>query len=302
VRLLYNYALNWQGESRTALVYVDEKSDKVIQPMKRRNKGGDTPADAVEGRILVKVNSVETTAGRTQGRATASSGLDAVPEAAGKDKEKRFTALLHHITVEALSESNYALKREAEAGDGRCNVAGLWRGTGGEVARAPRLRTLRASPARRITIPTPDGTERPLSIWCLEDKIVQHAVVRVLEAIYETDFLGFSYGFRPGRGQHDALDALTVGLGRRKVNWVLDADIRRFFDAMNHDWILEFLKHRIRDKRILRLIRKWLKVGIVEDRKRTPPEWGTSRSGDIANPGQHLPALCIRPVGERMAG
>ena len=127
-------------------------------------------------------------------------------------------------------------------------------------------------------IPKPDGTQRPLSIWALEDKIVQQAVVHVLEAIYETDFLGFSYGFRPGRGQHNALDALAVGLYRRKVNWVLDADIRRFFDTMNHDWMLKFLRHRIQDKRILRLIGKWLKIGVMED-------------------GQHTRAPCGAPQG-----
>ena len=212
--------------------------------MKQPNKRGKSPAEAVEGRILVKGNSVETTAVRTQSRVAASSGLDAVRKVARKDKEATFTALLHHITIDVLRQSYRHLKHGAAAG-----IDGVtWQAYGeGLETRLQELHgqiqsgRYRASPARRVYIPKPDGTQRPLSIWCLEDKLVQQAVVYVLEAIFETDFLGFSYGFRPGRGQHDALDALSVGLYRRKVNWVLDADIRRFFDTMNHDWMLKFL-------------------------------------------------------------
>jgi group II intron reverse transcriptase/maturase len=180
----------------------------------------------------------------------------------------RFTALLHHITVDLLKQSYLSLERDSAPGiDGV-----MWQAYGDNLE--AKLTTLhdrihkgsyRARPARRTYIPKADGSRRPLSIWCLEDKIVQQAVVTVLEAIYEEDFVGFSYGFRPGRGQHDALDALHVGILRRRVNWVLDADIQGFFDAMSHSWIIRFLEHRIADKRILRLVAKWLKVGIVED-------------------------------------
>lgn len=275
-----------KGDSRTVNVHVGEKSDRVILPMKRPNKGDKSPAEAVEGRILVKGNSVETTAVRTQSRVAASSGLDAVREVARKDKEAKFTALLHHITVDVLRQSYRNLKRRAAAG-----IDGVtWQAYGeGLELRLHELHTqihrgsYRALPARRLYIPKPDGTQRPLSIWCLEDKIVQQAVVHVLEAIFETEFLGFSYGFRPGRGQHDALDALSVGLYRRKVNWVLDADIRRFFDTMNHDWMLKFLKHRIQDKRILRLICKWLKIGVLEGEKPTRAQCGVPQ-GAVVSP------------------
>ena len=197
----------------------------------------------------------------------------------------RFTALLHHITVDLLRQSYIALKRDAASG-----IDGVtWR-TYGENLEA-KLKDLherihkgsyRARPARRTYIPKADGSKRPLSIWCLEDKIVQQAVVRVLEAIYEEDFVGFSYGFRPGRGQHDALDALHAGILRRRVNWVLDADIRGFFDAMSHSWILRFLEHRIADKRILRLIAKWLKVGVVEDGRVTHSDRGAPQGAVIS--------------------
>jgi len=180
----------------------------------------------------------------------------------------RFTALLHHITADLLKQSYLALVRDAAPG-----IDGVtWQAYGENLD--DKLKNLherihrgsyRARPAKRSYIPKADGSKRPLSIWCLEDKIVQQAVVTVLEAIYEEDFVGFSYGFRPGRGQHDALDALHVGILRRQVNWVLDADIQGFFDSMAHSWIIRFLEHRIADKRILRLVAKWLKVGIVED-------------------------------------
>ncbi len=174
----------------------------------------------------------------------------------------RFTALLHHITIDLLKQSYKALKRDAVPG-----IDGVTWWAYGENLEA-KLRDLheqilkgsyRARPAKRSYIPKADGSKRPLSIWCLEDKIVQQAVVTVLEAIYEQDFVGFSYGFRPGRSQHDALDALHAGIYRRQVNWVLDADIRGFFDAMAHFLIIRFLEHRIADKRILRLVAKWLK-------------------------------------------
>lgn len=266
-------------------MYADEKSDEGVVPEKRPNKGGMPPAEAVEGRTSPKGNGGRTTAVRTQSRAAASNGLAAVRQAARQSREVRFTALLHHITIELLEQSYFALKRNSAPG-----IDGVtWQAYGENLAE--KLTELharihrggyRARPARRTDIPKPDGSQRPLSILCLEDKIVQQAVVFVLEAIYEADFMGFSYGFRPGRGQHDALDALHAGIYRRRVNWVLDADIQGFFDAMSHEWILRFLRHRIADKRILRLIAKWLKVGITEDGQVTRSSRGTPQGAVIS--------------------
>ena len=246
--------------------HADEKSDEGIVPEKRPNKGGLPPAEAVEERTSPKGNGGQTAAAWTQSQGTASNGLAAVRQAAQRNKQTRFTALLHHITIDLLRESFHALVRNAAPG-----IDGMtWRGYQDHLEE--KLRDLhgrihrgsyRARPAKRTYIPKADGSQRPLAILCLEDKIVQQAVVFVLEAIYETDFLGFSYGFRPGRGQHDALDALHAGLLMKKVNWVLDADVQGFFSAMSHDWTLRFLEHRIADKRILRLIAKWLKVGVI---------------------------------------
>jgi RNA-directed DNA polymerase len=249
-------------------MHADEKSDGGIIPEKQPNEGGLPLEEVVEERTPAKGNSQQTAAPRTQRRDRASNGLRAVRQAARQSKEERFTALLHHITADLLTRSYFALKRNAAPG-----IDGVtWQAYGEDLEE--KLTNLhgrihsgsyRARPARRIYIPKPVGSKRPLSILCLEDKIVQQAVVYVLEAIFEEDFLGFSYGFRPGRGQHDALDALYTGIFRKKVNWVLDADIQGFFDAMSHDWILRFLRHRIADKRILRLIKKWLEVGIDDD-------------------------------------
>jgi RNA-directed DNA polymerase len=249
-------------------MHAGEESDEVVVPEKRSNNEGLPSAETVEGRTSPKGNGNQATAVRTPSRGTASSRLEAVRQTARLKRDVRFTALLHHITIDLLKQSYIALKRDAAPG-----IDGVtWRAYGERLDET--LRDLherihkgsyRARPAKRTYIPKADGTMRPLSVWCLEDKIVQHAVVTVLEVIYETDFVGFSYGFRPGRGQHDALDALHAGIMRKPVNWVLDADIQGFFDAMSHNWILRFLEHRIADKRILRLIGKWLKVGIVED-------------------------------------
>ena len=249
-------------------MHAGEESDEGVVPMKRPNKEGLRSAEAVEGRISPKGNGGETAAVRTLRREAASNGLVAVRQAARQSKSVRFTALLHHITVDLLKQSYLSLARDSAPGiDGV-----MWQAYGeGLEAKLTDLHdqihkgSYRARPARRTYIPKADGSQRPLSIWCLEDKIVQQAVVMVLEAIYEGDFVGFSYGFRPGRSQHDALDALHVGILRKQVHWVLDADIQGFFDAMSHSWIIRFLEHRIADKRILRLVAKWLKVGIVED-------------------------------------
>ena len=264
----------------------DEKSDEGVLPLKRPNKGGRLPAEAVEGRTSPKGNGYQTAAVRTPSRVAASNGLAAVRQAARRCKDVRFTALLHHITVDLLEQSYFALERDAAPGiDGE-----TWQAYGEDLRE--KLTELhgrihkgsyRARPARRTYIPKPDGSERALSILCLEDKIVQQAVVYLLEAIYEEDFIGFSYGFRPGRGPHDALDALHTGIYRKRVNWVLDADVQGFFDAMSWNWTLRFLEHRIADKRILRLIQKWLKVGIREGDQTIRSERGAPQ-GSVISP------------------
>jgi RNA-directed DNA polymerase len=266
-------------------MHADENSDGVIVPEKRPNKEGLPSAEAVEGRTPPKGNGGETAAARTLRRDTASNGLIAVRRAARQSKSVRFTALLHHITTDLLEQSYLSLERDSASGtDGV-----TWQAYGENLEE--RLTDLhdrihkgsyRSRPARRTYIPKADGSRRPLAILCIEDKIVQQAVATVLEAIYEEDFVGFSYGFRPGRGQHDALDALHVGILRQRVNWVLDADIRGFFDAMSHSWILRFLEHRIADKRILRLIAKWLKVGIIEDGRVTRGQCGAPQGAVIS--------------------
>src|SRR5262245_6934048 len=273
------------GNSRTMSMHAGEESDEGVVPMKWPNKEGLPSAEAVEGRTSPKGNGGGTTAVRTQRREAASNGLVAVRQAARQSKSVRFTALLHHITVDLLRQSYLSLERDSAPGtDGV-----TWQAYGESLeAKLTELHdrlhkgSYRARPARRTYIPKADGSQRPLSIWCLEDKIVQQAVVRVLEAIYEEDFVGFSYGLRPGRGQHDALDALHVGILRRQVHWVLDADIRGFFDAMSHAWTLRFLEHRIADKRILRLIAKWLKVGIIEDGRVTRSQCGAPQGAVIS--------------------
>jgi RNA-directed DNA polymerase len=266
-------------------MYAGEKSDEGVVPGKRSNNGGSPLAEVVEGRTSPKGNGGRTAAVRTQSRGAASNGLAAVRQAARQSREVRFTALLHHITIELLEQSYFALKRNSAPG-----IDGVtWQVYGENLAE--KLTDLharihrggyRARPARRTHIPKPDGSQRPLSILCLEDKIAQQAVASVLEAIYEADFMGISYGFRPGRGQHDALDALHAGIYRRQVNWVLDADIQGFFDAMSHDWIVRFLRHRIADKRILRLIAKWLKVGITDGNRVTRSSRGAPQGAVIS--------------------
>jgi len=265
--------------------YVDEKSDKVVVPRKPSNKEGSPSAETAEGRTLPEGNSQQTTVDRTQSRVATSSGLLSVRQAAQARKDVRFSALLHHIDVELLEQSYFALKQKAAPG-----IDGVtWQAYGEglneslkDLHRRIHRGSYRAKPARRTMIPKADGTERSLSILCLEDKIVQQAVVSVLEAIYEPEFLGFSYGFRRGRSQHDALDALSTGIYRLRVNWVLDADIQGFFDAMEHDWILRFLRHRIADKRLLRLITKWLKVGTIHEGRHELSRQGTPQGAVIS--------------------
>jgi group II intron reverse transcriptase/maturase len=215
-----------------------------------------------------------------------SHGLERVRQAARQRKKERFTALLHHVTIDLLRESFHALKRNAAPGvDGmtwRYFEAGLEENLQRLHAQV-QSGAYRALPVRRQYIPKPDGKQRPLGIAALEDKIVQRAVVEVLNAIYEEDFIGFSYGFRPGRRQHDAMDALSTAITKTPVNWILDADIRNFFDGLSQEWLVRFLEHRIGDQRIIRLVRKWLKAGVLEDGELSVSETGTPQ-GSVASP------------------
>ena len=248
-----------------------EKSDAGIVAMNPTNKAGQLAAESVERRPGTEGNAEQQSTLRTQGRERVTQALNRVRHAARQRKREKFTALLHHITVDTLRMAFHALKRKAAPG-----VDGVtWEDY--ETGLEPRLADLhgrvqrgayRPQPSRRTYIPKADGKQRPLAIAALEDKIVQGATVMVLNAIYEEDFVGFSYGFRPGRGPHDALYALNVGITSRKVNWIVDADIQNCFGSVSQDWLIRFLEHRIGDKRIIRLIQKWLRAGIPRRRDR----------------------------------
>jgi RNA-directed DNA polymerase len=274
-----------KASGRNPTMYGPGKSDRPVVLVKSRNKIGMPIADAAEGRGLTKGNAPQTTAHRTQSRASASSGLSRVREVASRDKKMRFTALLHHITVDRLKQAFLGLNRDAAPGiDGVRweDYAAELEGNLQKLHERVQRGAYRASPSRRQYIPKADGRQRPLGIAVLEDKLLQAAVAEVMNAIYEPDFLGFSYGFRPGRGQHDALDALVVGVRRRRVNWVLDADIRGFFDTIDHGWLMRFIEHRIADRRLLRLLRKWLKAGVVVEGELERQERGTPQGATIS--------------------
>jgi group II intron reverse transcriptase/maturase len=262
------------------------KSDSPIVPTKPSNNAVQAAAEMAEGRGLAKGNSLERNALRTQRRDRASSALGRVCQAARRDRQQRFTALLHHVyDIEQLRAAYLGIKRDAAAGvDGE-----TWRHYGEaleanlqDLSQRLKRGAYRAQPVRRAYILKTDGRQRPLGVPTLEDKIVQRAVVEVLNAIYEQDFVGFSYGFRPGRNPHQALDALSVGIMTKKVNWVLDADIRSFFDTLKHEWLVKFVEHRVADRRIVRLIQKWLAAGVLEDGQRIHNEVGTVQGGSIS--------------------
>jgi RNA-directed DNA polymerase len=266
-------------------MYVLEESDCTIVPMKLPNKEAKASTEAVEGRVRTEENKAELNTQPTQSGERVSQGLGGVRQVARERKQEQFTALLHHLTADLLRESYYALKRNASPG-----VDGVsWREYENGVEE--RLKDLhgrvhrgayRVQPSRRVYIAKANGGQRPLGIATLEDKIVQQAVVTILNQIYEVDFRGFSYGFRPGRSPHQALDALHVGIERKPVNWILDADIRGFFDRMDHEWTMQFLQHRVADNRILRLIRKWLKAGVSEDGNWSESQVGTPQGAVIS--------------------
>lgn len=261
------------------------ESYRAIVPTKSPNESRGGQKEAMEGRARTKENRVQANPCRTPGRESGPSGLSRVREAARKDGTLRFTALLHHVDEEQLRASYYSLKKQAKPG-----VDGVtWEEYGSELeTRLAELKdrihrgAYKALPSRRVWIPKADGRQRPLGVAALEDKIVQHAVGTVLSQIWEEDFQGFSYGFRPGRSQHDALDALQVGITRKRVNWIIDLDIRSFFDCISHDWMIRFVEHRIGDQRIVRLIRKWLKAGVLEQGRWSETEAGTPQGAVIS--------------------
>ena len=262
------------------------KSDDPIVPGKPTNKGTCVPAEPVEERGSTKRNPRDHNTDRTQRRVHVQSAIARIREAAQREKELQFTALWHHVyDIDCLGEAFYALKPKAAVGvDGvtwREYEDGLW-GRLADLSARLKRGAYRARPVRRVEIPKLSGGTRLLGVPALEDKIVQKATTEVLNAIYEPDFMGFSYGFRPGRSPHRALDAVSVGVERLKVNWVLDADIRGFFDAIDHEWLIKFLQHRIGDKRVLRHIQKWLKAGVLVDGRVEHPETGTPQGGIIS--------------------
>src|SRR5262252_3387498 len=272
-----------------------EKSDPAIVAMKPANQaegpsaaravGEPYAVERVERRAGTKGNAGQQSTRRTQSRESVSQALERIRKVARERKKERFTALFHHINVDLLEEAFSALKEDAAPGVDRLTwkdyEANLGRNLEDLHDRVHRG-AYRALPSRRVYIPKPDGRQRPLAVAALEDKIVQRATATVLNAIYEEDFLGFSYGFRPGRGAHDAMDALCVGITSRKVNFILDADIRSFFDTVSQDWLIRFLEHRIGDPRIIRLIRKWLKAGVLEDGVVTVSDRGTGQGAVIS--------------------
>ena len=282
-----------KARSQNTDMHVIGESDSSIVPEKPANKGWvPKPAESVEGRGLTKENTEQLPLDRTQSREkdakvfdARSRGLLGVREAARRDRRLKFTSLLHHLSEELLRESFLELKKPAAPGiDDE-----TWRDYAVDFER--RIRDLhgrihrgayRAKPSKRSYIPKSDGTMRPLGIAALEDKIVQQAARTVLECIYEQDFLGFSYGYRPKRSSHQALDALYVGITKRKVNWIIDADIRGFFDNISHEWLMKFLEHRIADKRMLRLLKRWLRAGVSEDGEWSPTKVGTPQGAVIS--------------------
>jgi group II intron reverse transcriptase/maturase len=279
-----------EGEEPKPVMHAREKSDSAIVAVKSSNKAGGRKdalaAETVERRAEAKENAKQQSTRRAQNRASVKQALDRVRKAARQRKTERFTTLFHHLTIDLLRLSFFALKRDAAAG-----VDGVkWEDYETDLER--KLTDLharvhrgayRAQPSRRRYIPKADGRQRPLAVAALEDKVVQRATAAILNQIYEEEFLGFSYGFRPKRSQHDALDALMTGIGASKVKWIIDADITGFFDAVSQEWLVRFLEHRIGDRRIIRLIQKWLRAGVLEEGVVQVSDSGTGQ-GSVISP------------------
>jgi RNA-directed DNA polymerase len=276
--------MHGHGKSDSNIVAV-KPANKAEQAAAEQSVTGADAAELVERRTETEENANQQSTCRAQSRESVSPALERIRQVARTRREERFTTLLPHISIDLLEEAFYELKENAAAG-----VDGLtWKEYEADLER--KIEDLharvhrgayRALPSRRVYIPKPDGGQRPLAVAALEDKIVQRAAAAVLNAIYEEDFLGFSYGFRPGRGAHDAMDALVVAIERKKVNHIVDADIRSFFDSVSHEWLIKFVQHRIADKRMIRLIQKWLKVGVLEDGVVSASERGTGQGAVIS--------------------
>ena len=267
------------------MMHGHEKSDPAIVAEKPTNKAERSAAEPAEPRAETKGKTHQQNTHRTQSRVNVTQALERIRKAAKERKKEKFTALLHHISIDQLEVAFLELQADAAAG-----VDGLtWRVYEADLKRKledlhSRLHrgAYRPLPSRRVYIPKPDGRQRPLAVAALEDKIVQRAAAAVLNAIYEEDFLGFSYGFRPGRSAHDAMDALVVGIESKKVNFILDADIRSFFDTVDQEWLIRFVEHRIGDRRAVRLIQKWLKAGVLEDGIVNVSDKGTGQGAVIS--------------------
>ena len=277
-----------KGKSHNPGTHGGEESDGVVVPMNPANKATEQLAEAAEpgeGRTPTKENIDPPRTPPAQEGPRVSQGLAGVRQRAKENKQDRFTTLLHHLTVDLLRESYESLEKSAAPGVDGVRWAEYGIGLEGRLAGLKdRIHrgAYRAQPSRRIYLAKANGQQRPIGIAALEDKIVQQAVVTILQAIYEVDFQGFSYGFRPKRGPHDALDALSVGIQRKRVNWILDADIRSFFDRMSHEWTVKFVEHRVADTRIVRLIQKWLKAGVSEDGEWSETTVGTPQGAVIS--------------------
>ena len=278
-----------------------EKSDSAIVAVKSANNGASAPAEPMEPRAEPKGNPEGQCTRRTQDRESVSQAADRIRQFVQRERKVRLTTLLHHVTVDALRWAFFELKKNAAAGADGMTWRMYEKGLEGRLADLhDRVHSgaYRATPSRRVNIPKPDGGTRPLGVAAIEDKIVQKVVAEIiLTPIYEAEFLGFSYGFRPGRGAHNALDALAVGIDKFKINWVVDCDIRKFFDTVSRDWLVRFLEHRIADKRVIRLIIKWLNAGVIEDGEWRDNLRGTPQgSVNFADLGECLPALCPRSL------
>ena len=265
-------------------MYEMEKSDRGIVAMKTANK--EPSAELLEQRPLPEGNPQDPATHHAQKWGRVSQGIERIREIAKRNPKEKLTTLLHHVNEDSLKVAYHALKRDASPGVDQVTWAAYGANLDRNIAdlctRVHRG-TFRATPSRRVNIPKPDGGKRPLGIAALEDKIVQTAMVKcILEPIYENEFCGFSYGFRPGRSAHNALDAIAYVIECRKVNYVVDADIRKFFDMVDQQWLLRFLEHRIADQRVLRLITKFLKAGVMEDGNWQESKRGTPQGAVIS--------------------